>query len=90
MVKPIERVLRSGLFGVWDAPDIGLSELPPGLNPRTRELAQQMRSDPGLARGGPAALVQAALERLRTGGYSYTLDPGTYGLYTSDEFWFDR
>jgi phenylpropionate dioxygenase-like ring-hydroxylating dioxygenase large terminal subunit len=33
MVKPIERVLRSGLFGVWDAPDIGISELPPGLNP---------------------------------------------------------
>jgi phenylpropionate dioxygenase-like ring-hydroxylating dioxygenase large terminal subunit len=31
MVKPIERVLRSGLFGVWDAPDVG--ELPPGLNP---------------------------------------------------------
>ncbi|NLD75560.1 MAG: aromatic ring-hydroxylating dioxygenase subunit alpha [Acidimicrobiales bacterium] len=33
MVKPIERVLRSGLFGVWDAPDIGIEELPPGLNP---------------------------------------------------------
>jgi hypothetical protein len=33
MVKPIERVLRSGLFGAWDAPDIGLDELPPGLNP---------------------------------------------------------
>jgi phenylpropionate dioxygenase-like ring-hydroxylating dioxygenase large terminal subunit len=33
MVKPIERVLRSGLFGPWDAPDIGLAELPPGLNP---------------------------------------------------------
>jgi phenylpropionate dioxygenase-like ring-hydroxylating dioxygenase large terminal subunit len=34
MVKPIERKLRSGLFGPWDAPDIGLSdELPPGLNP---------------------------------------------------------
>jgi phenylpropionate dioxygenase-like ring-hydroxylating dioxygenase large terminal subunit len=31
MVKPIERVLRSGLFGVWEGPDIG--ELPPGLNP---------------------------------------------------------
>ena len=31
MVKPIERVLRSGLFGPWDRPDIG--ELPPGLNP---------------------------------------------------------
>lgn len=33
MVKPIERVLRSGLFGPWDAPDIGLEELPPALNP---------------------------------------------------------
>ena len=31
MVKPIERVLRSGLFGPWDAPDVG--ELPSGLNP---------------------------------------------------------
>jgi phenylpropionate dioxygenase-like ring-hydroxylating dioxygenase large terminal subunit len=33
MVKPIERKLRSGLFGPWDAPDIGIDELPPGLNP---------------------------------------------------------
>jgi phenylpropionate dioxygenase-like ring-hydroxylating dioxygenase large terminal subunit len=33
MVKPIEQVLRSGLFGVWDSPDIGIDELPPGLNP---------------------------------------------------------
>ncbi|MFV0315409.1 MAG: aromatic ring-hydroxylating oxygenase subunit alpha [Microthrixaceae bacterium] len=33
MVKPIERVLRSGLFGPWDRPDIDLADLPPGLNP---------------------------------------------------------
>jgi len=33
MVKPIERVLHSGLFGPWDAPDIGIDELPPGVNP---------------------------------------------------------
>ncbi len=34
MVKPIERVLHSGLFGPWDRPDIdGLDELPPALNP---------------------------------------------------------
>ncbi len=36
MVKPIERVLRSGLFGPWDRPDVqGLApeELPPGINP---------------------------------------------------------
>ena len=37
MVKPIERVLRSGLFGPWDRPDIdGLDPLPPGLNPARR------------------------------------------------------
>jgi phenylpropionate dioxygenase-like ring-hydroxylating dioxygenase large terminal subunit len=33
MVKPIEREVRSGLFGPWDPPDIGIDELPPGLNP---------------------------------------------------------
>ena len=34
MVKPIERVLRSGLFGPWGRPDIdGLDELPSALNP---------------------------------------------------------
>jgi len=33
LVKPIEQKVRSGLFGPWDAPDLGLDELPPGLNP---------------------------------------------------------
>ncbi|MDX6741014.1 aromatic ring-hydroxylating dioxygenase subunit alpha [Actinocorallia sp. A-T 12471] len=36
MVKPIERVLRSGLFGPWDRPDVdGLepAQLPVGINP---------------------------------------------------------
>ena len=34
MVKPTERVLRSGNFGPWDRPDIsGLDSLPEGLNP---------------------------------------------------------
>jgi len=34
MVKPIERVLRAGLFGPWERPAIsGLDELPPGINP---------------------------------------------------------
>jgi len=31
MVKPIERVLRSGLFGPWEGPDLG--EPPPAVNP---------------------------------------------------------
>ena len=34
MVKPTERILRSGNFGPWDRPDIpGLDPMPPGLNP---------------------------------------------------------
>jgi phenylpropionate dioxygenase-like ring-hydroxylating dioxygenase large terminal subunit len=33
MVKPIERKLRSGLFGPWDPPEVGVDELPPGVNP---------------------------------------------------------
>ncbi|RZT12151.1 Rieske-like 2Fe-2S protein [Mycobacterium sp. BK558] len=36
MVKPIERILHSGLFGPWDRPDIkGIlpDELPPAVNP---------------------------------------------------------
>ena len=38
MVKPIERVLRSGLFGPWDKPDIeGLDPLPPAVNPARRK-----------------------------------------------------
>jgi protein-glutamine gamma-glutamyltransferase len=65
-------------------------ELPAGFNPRTLALAGEMRRDPRYAFAGSAALVQAVMERLRTGGYSYTLEPGVYGRNTADEFWFDR
>ncbi|WP_218509208.1 DUF3488 and transglutaminase-like domain-containing protein [Variovorax sp. dw_308] len=62
--------------------------LPPGSNPRTVALAATMRSEiPG---ADTRAFVEAALQRLRTGGYTYTLDPGIFGDNTADEFWFDR
>lgn len=64
--------------------------LPPGTNPRTTALAAEMRADPALASADTPALVQAVLRRLRTGGYTYTLEPGVYGNDTADEFWFDR
>lgn len=65
-------------------------ELPPSFNPRTLQMAaEMMRRAPGGAADKPA-LVQAALERLRAGGYVYTLEPGVYGEHTADEFWFDR
>lgn len=63
-------------------------ELPPGRNPRTLQLATDL-----LRQVGPKnreALVEAALARLRSGGYTYTLEPGVYGDDTADEFWFDR
>ena len=64
--------------------------LPAGSNPRTVALAAQMKADPTLAGAGTRAYVNAALERLRTGGFTYTLEPGVYGDETADEFWFDR
>ena len=63
--------------------------LPPGTNPRTVALAAEMRRDPALAGASTRALVQNVLQRLRTGGYSYTLEPGVYGDDTADVFWFD-
>ena len=62
-------------------------ELPPGFNPRTLALAQDLRRQHGRDN---AALIEAVLERLRTGGYTYTLEPGVFGQHTADEFWFDR
>lgn len=64
------------------------TELPPGFNPRTLQLAAEIAA--AADRSNAQALVNAALNRLATGGYSYTLEPGVYGTHTADEFWFDR
>ena len=72
---------------------LGLQEfvdLPPGFNPRTLALASEIRRDARYAEADTATLVRVALDRLRTGGYTYTLEPGVYGRDTADEFWFDR
>ncbi len=37
MLKPMETVTRSGLFGPWDAPDLGLDPLPAGVNPANKK-----------------------------------------------------
>ncbi|HEX6361761.1 MAG TPA: transglutaminaseTgpA domain-containing protein [Albitalea sp.] len=68
--------------------------LPPGHNPRTIAWAAALRNQPRLARADAGALSQAVLAHIRTGGYSYTLAPGTYGETSPfgaiDEFWLDR
>ena len=65
-------------------------ELPANYNPRTRQLATEILGDPRNQGADTATLVNAVLERLRTGGYTYTLDPGVFGTHTADEFWFDK
>ena len=47
MLKPTESLTRSGLFGPWDAPDLGVDPLP-GINPGQREELGP-RLVPGLA-----------------------------------------
>lgn len=64
--------------------------LPPGYNPRTLALAVELRRQYGAGPQAAPALVAAVLDRLRTGGYQYTLEPGVFGQHTADEFWFDR
>lgn len=61
--------------------------LPAGFNPRTLQWAQELRRELGNDAG---RLIERVLQRLRTGGYTYTLEPGEFGQHTADEFWFDR
>ena len=77
-------------------------ELPAGYNPRTLALAGQIRDqvqakvlatpqvEDAPAKVDASQFSNAVLDLLRTGGYTYTLDPGVYGRDTADEFWFDR
>ena len=49
MVKPIRRILHSGLFGPWDRPGhpIAADELPPAINPsRQPTLGQDLSGLP--------------------------------------------
>ncbi len=78
-------------------PMVGLQDyvdLPPGHNPRTLEWAAQLRRQPRFAEADAHTLAQAVLAHVRTGGYSYTLAPGLYGVNDErgavDEFWLDR
>ena len=63
-------------------------DLPPGYNPRTLALANQIKADP--RNTSTALIVSDVMNRLRTGGYTYTLEPGEYGPNTADEFLFDK
>jgi transglutaminase-like putative cysteine protease len=75
------------------SPIAGLREyvdLPAGFNPRTLQLAADIRRDPRYTSADPAILVHLVLQTLKTGGFVYTLTPGTFGRDSADEFWFDK
>ena len=65
-------------------------QLPAGFDPRTRRWAAELRARPELAQADARTLAAALLQHIRTGGYTYTLEPGPYGRDAIDEFWFDR
>src|SRR4029077_16471354 len=58
--------------------------LPPGGNPRTAALAASLRQ----RSASDAALVQAALDYLRRGGFVYSLEPPPLGADAVDDFLF--
>ncbi len=76
---------REDIVGLRD-----LVELPAGFNPRTMQWAADLRAAPGMVDADPRALAQAVLKHIATAGFTYTLEPGTYGRDAVDEFWFDR
>lgn len=59
--------------------------LPPGFNPRTRELAVRMRAQST----DPAGMVNAALRMFREQAFRYTLEPPLLGTHVVDEFLFE-
>lgn len=78
---------RAGLDGKPRHDLDAFLQLPADFNPRTLALARELEAQ--LGDRGAEAIVQAALQRLRAGGYTYTLEPGVAGRDTADEFWFD-
>ncbi|MBI5722158.1 MAG: DUF3488 domain-containing transglutaminase family protein [Burkholderiales bacterium] len=67
-----------------------LMALPALAHPRTRAWAAELRRRPELQGAGPSQLSAAVLQHIRTGEYTYTLEPGAYDDDAIDEFWFDR
>ncbi len=60
-------------------------QLPPGFDPRTRELGQKLRAQ----YTGNEAIVNAGLVLLREQKFIYTLEPPLLGRHAVDEFLFE-
>ena len=67
-----------------------LVDLPPNANPRTLQWAAQLRQRPDLAQAPASRLSDAVLQHIRSAGFTYTLEPGTYSGNAIDDFWLER
>ena len=67
-----------------------LVDLPPNANPRTLQWAAQLHQQPSLLNADARTLANAVLAHIRSGGYTYTLEPGPYSGNAIDDFWLDR
>ena len=79
---------RQEVLGLRD-----LTDLPPAANPRTLEWAAQLHRRADLVGADARQLSDAVLQHIRRGEFTYTLEPGPYGLSNNnaiDEFWIDR
>jgi protein-glutamine gamma-glutamyltransferase len=71
-------------LAAWERLDNGPGALPPGRNPRSLELARELRAQSG----SDAAFVTAVLGFLRRGGFVYSLEPEELGSEQIDDFLF--
>jgi lytic murein transglycosylase B len=76
---------RQDVVGLRD-----LVQLPPGGNPRTLQWAADLRAQTAFVNADPRTLATAVLQHIRSGGYTYTMQPGSYGDNAIDDFWLDR
>ena len=76
-----------------------LRALPAGRNPRTLAWATALKRDPANAGASAGQLANKVLQHIRSGGYRYTLAPGSYedegsgdalGSSAIDTFWLER
>ena len=67
-----------------------LVALPPNSNPRTLQWAADLRRQAGLAQADAKTLSAAVLQHIRSGGFTYTMEPGPYSGNSIDDFWLDR
>lgn len=64
-------------------------QLPPGGNPRSRQLAARWRAESSGANDSAQAIVQRALQHFRNEPFFYTLQPPLLGEQAMDDFLFE-